>query len=116
MQMAANMPMLIMTDPPRDTRLRSLVNRAFTPRRVDALEGRIREIATQLIDDIVDRASCDLVADLTGPLPTITKAPARPHLRREVARPGGTCRRRHLRDTESSYSRSEPWTPYPEAG
>ena len=55
MQMAGNMPMLIMTDPPRHTRLRSLVNRAFTPRRVNALEGRIREIATRLIDDIVDR-------------------------------------------------------------
>ncbi len=74
-QMAANMlQSLIMTDPPRHTRLRSLVNRAFTPRRINALEGRIREIATQLIDDIVDRGSCDLVADLTGPLPTITIA------------------------------------------
>ncbi len=73
-EMAATMQSLIMTDPPRHTRLRSLVNRAFTPRRISALEGRIREIATQLIDEIVDRASCDLVADLTGPLPTITIA------------------------------------------
>ena len=36
--MAGNMPVLIMTDPPRHRRLRSLVNRAFTPRRINALD------------------------------------------------------------------------------
>ncbi len=40
---------LIGTDPPRHTRLRKIVNRAFTPRRIAALEPRIREIASELV-------------------------------------------------------------------
>ena len=68
------MPTLIMTDPPRHTLLRSLVNRAFTPRRIADLEGRIREIATRLIDEFIEREQCDLVADLSAPLPTIVIA------------------------------------------
>ena len=38
------------TDPPEHTRFRSLVARSFTPRRVAALEERIREITVQRLD------------------------------------------------------------------
>jgi cytochrome P450 len=67
-------PMLIMLDPPRHTRMRALVSRAFTPRRIAALEPRIRAIATALIDGFRARKEADLVADFAAPLPTIVIA------------------------------------------
>lgn len=60
---------IINTDPPDHTYIRNLVNRAFTPRMVSAMEPRIREITTQLLDAVVDGGSMDLVADLAMPLP-----------------------------------------------
>ena len=47
-------PSMIGTDPPVHTRLRSLVNKAFTPRIVSRLEPRLREVADQLMDDALD--------------------------------------------------------------
>jgi cytochrome P450 len=59
---------LTQLDPPRHTKLRKLVNQAFTPRVVAALEPRIRTIATALLDAAApDRI--DLVADFAYPLP-----------------------------------------------
>ncbi|MCL6452593.1 MAG: cytochrome P450 [Alicyclobacillus sp.] len=65
---------LITTDPPRHTQLRALVNRAFTPRAVAALEGRIEAIANALMDRVVDTGEIDLVRDFTYPLPVIVIA------------------------------------------
>jgi cytochrome P450 len=45
------------------------VNRGFTPRRIAALEARIREIATGLACRLGDRGECDLIADFAAPLP-----------------------------------------------
>jgi cytochrome P450 len=56
-------------DPPRHTSMRRLVSRAFTPRRVAALEPRIREIAGRYIDAALQRGSFDFVADLAAVLP-----------------------------------------------
>jgi cytochrome P450 len=67
-------PMLIMMDGPRHTRMRGIVSRAFTPRRVAGLESRIREIARELLDAWPDREDPDLVRDLSAPLPTIVIA------------------------------------------
>jgi cholest-4-en-3-one 26-monooxygenase len=65
----ADLPMLINLDPPIHTKMRLLVNKGFTPRRVGALEGRIRAI----VDDVVERASAkgtfDLVTDVAVELP-----------------------------------------------
>ncbi len=68
------MPQMIYMDPPRHTALRSLVSRAFTPRRVADLEGRIREVARGLLDDITARGSCDLVHSFAAPLPSTVMA------------------------------------------
>ena len=69
----SDVPMLIMMDPPRHTQLRTLVSRAFTPRRIAELEPRIREIARELIDSFEgDRV--DLVGDFAAQLPTIVIA------------------------------------------
>lgn len=56
-------------DPPRHTRMRGLVSRGFTPRRVAELEPRVRQIAAAYIDRFVEKGSCDFVAELAGRLP-----------------------------------------------
>lgn len=56
-------------DPPRQTRMRALVSRGFTPRRVAALEPRVREIALLHLDAIRDAGRCDFIADFAGKLP-----------------------------------------------
>jgi cytochrome P450 len=61
--------MLIAVDPPHHTRLRRLVNRGFTPRRIGLLEPRVREIARECVDKVVSRGEMDLVRDLAIPLP-----------------------------------------------
>ena len=61
-------------DPPDHTRLRSLVNKAFTPRIVRQLEPRLREVAHELLDDALARREVDLVQALTYPLPVIAIA------------------------------------------
>ena len=67
-QAAATMSFLAM-DPPRHTRMRALVSRAFTARRVAELEPRIREIATEHIDAFIDGHACDIIRDFAGKLP-----------------------------------------------
>ncbi len=67
-------PMMLGSDPPRHTRLRSLVSQAFTPRMVEALEPRIREIARELLEPAIEAGECDLVAALAYPLPVIVIA------------------------------------------
>jgi|CXWL01.1.fsa_nt_gi cytochrome P450 len=60
---------IINTDPPDHTYLRNLINRAFTPRMVTAMEPRIREITSALLDNVIDEGRMDLVRDLAIPLP-----------------------------------------------
>ena len=62
---------MIFMDPPEHTRLRSLVSRAFTPRRVGSLEDRIRELAAGLLDAQAGRASFDYVVDFAAVLPSM---------------------------------------------
>lgn len=60
----------IAMDPPRHGRMRGLVSRAFTPRRVDGLEPRIRELARRHLDRaLAGGTTFDLIADLAGRLP-----------------------------------------------
>jgi cytochrome P450 len=65
---AATMSFLAM-DPPRHTRMRGLVSRAFTPRRVSDLEPRVRALARHYIDEIIEKGRCDFVAEFAGKLP-----------------------------------------------
>ncbi|GIW18945.1 cytochrome P450 [Tepidiforma sp.] len=67
-------PMMLSSDPPRHTRLRSLVSQAFTPRMVEQLEPRIREITRELLEPALEAGECDLVAALAYPLPVIVIA------------------------------------------
>ncbi|MEI7593623.1 MAG: cytochrome P450 [Actinomycetes bacterium] len=56
-------------DPPRHGRMRSLVSRGFTPRRVADLEPRIRALTLRHLEPALDGASFDFVGDLAGKLP-----------------------------------------------
>src|SRR5215469_2612374 len=59
------------SDPPTQTRLRRLVSRDFTPRRIRELEPRIREIAKGLVDAVEGKGEFDVMADLANPLPVM---------------------------------------------
>jgi cytochrome P450 len=59
---------LIQDDPPRHTRFRRIVNKAFTLKRVEALEPWITKIADELLDHIGNQEA-DMVDAFTVPLP-----------------------------------------------
>jgi cytochrome P450 len=62
----------IFFDPPRHTKLRALIAKAFTPRVVANLEPRIRELSRQLLDQTIERGEVgevDLAASFSVPLP-----------------------------------------------
>jgi cytochrome P450 len=61
-------------DPPRHDQLRSLVSKAFTPRAIAALEGRIGELTEELLDRTGERTRIELVSELAYPLPVIVIA------------------------------------------
>jgi cytochrome P450 len=65
---------LLMTDPPAHTRLRRLVNKAFTPRVVEGLRGRIQALVDELLDRVAAQRAMELVHDLAYPLPVIVIA------------------------------------------
>ena len=65
---------MLMLDPPDHTRLRALVNKAFTPRAVAALEPRIRENLAALLDEIADPSAFDLMESVARPLPVFVIA------------------------------------------
>jgi len=61
-------PFLFM-DPPDHTRLRGLVNKAFTPRVVEQLRPRIQQIVDECIAAAATKGEMDVIADLAYPLP-----------------------------------------------
>ncbi|NHC15840.1 cytochrome P450 [Motilibacter deserti] len=95
------------TEPPDHTRLRRLVAKAFTPRRVEGMRASIDATARQLVDDLVDAGSDGSVVDLkpvvAEPLPVSVIAdllgvpPADRHLLRPWSQ--DMCRMYELRPT-----------------
>ncbi|MEU0391707.1 cytochrome P450 [Streptomyces sp. NPDC006208] len=60
---------MLSADAPRHTRLRKLVAREFTMRRVEQLAPRVQEITDQLLDAMLPAGKADLVDALSFPLP-----------------------------------------------
>jgi cytochrome P450 len=56
-------------DPPDHTRLRRLVSKAFTPRRVEGLVPRVQALVDGMLDAVSARGDMDVIADLAFPLP-----------------------------------------------
>ena len=65
---------MLTMDPPRHTKLRSLVSKGFTPRQVAKLNNHIADMARQIVDDVVERGECDFVNDIAGALPSFVIA------------------------------------------
>jgi len=69
----ANIPMppgvLIFEDPPVHTVHRGLLSRVFTPRKVNALEPKVRRFCADSLDPLVGTGRFDFVADLGAPMP-----------------------------------------------
>jgi cytochrome P450 len=63
--------LMIFQDPPEHTRLRAMVSRAFTPRRVSALEAHIRGLCAELLAPWQDGADYDFVVDFGAVLPSM---------------------------------------------
>jgi cytochrome P450 len=61
----------LLMDPPEHTRLRGLVQRAFTPQRSEALRPRIESIAATLLEPLSNGAPFDVVTDFAMPLPIV---------------------------------------------
>ena len=64
-------PSMLFRDPPDHTRLRGLVTKAFTAKRIDDLLPRMQQIVDALLDAAFERGEMDVVADLAYPLPVI---------------------------------------------
>jgi cytochrome P450 family 142 subfamily A polypeptide 1 len=64
-------PMLIDLDDPEHRRRRQLVSEGFTPRRVRALEPKVRAVVDRLIDQVCENGECDFVWDLAAWLPLV---------------------------------------------
>ena len=56
-------------DPPKHTRMRSLVGKGFTPTKVNAMEERIREITLQHLEPALERGTFDFIEDFAGKVP-----------------------------------------------
>ena len=65
---------MLLMDPPDHTRVRGLVSKAFTPRRVAELRPRVEAIVTALLDAVDGAGSFDLIDAVAAPLPAIVIA------------------------------------------
>ncbi len=64
-------PMMIMMDPPKHDVMRKVVNRVYTPRRVGAMEARIRELCSAYLDPLIGAGGFDYVTDFGARLPVM---------------------------------------------
>jgi cytochrome P450 len=62
--------MMLNMDPPRHTRLRALVNKGFTPRRVADLGARVVDLADRIVETAASRGAFDFVTEVAGELPS----------------------------------------------
>ncbi|MEX1022126.1 MAG: cytochrome P450 [Dehalococcoidia bacterium] len=60
---------IITMDPPRHVQMRRLVNKGFTPRAVNAMEPKIRQLTNEILDDLGDRTEGDFVLEVSSQLP-----------------------------------------------
>ena len=62
--------MMLMCDPPHQTQLRRIVSGAFTPKAARGMKPRVERLATEIVDEVIERGECDFVADVAGELPS----------------------------------------------
>ena len=62
---------MLQSDPPSHTRMRGLVNKAFTPHMVENMRARIQYLVDGMLDDVQGNSGMDVLADLAIPMPGI---------------------------------------------
>lgn len=62
---------MIGMDAPEHTRNRRMINRGFTPRRIEAMEGHLRDLTRGIVDDIADKGRVDFVSEVAAELPLL---------------------------------------------
>ena len=60
---------MVNMDPPKHTRIRSLVSKGFHPKTITAMEPHIRDIARHIVDGVAARGECDFVTEVSALLP-----------------------------------------------
>ncbi len=65
---------MLFLDPPDHTRLRGLVNKAFTPRVVEGMRQQVHETVDELLDAVQERTEMDMIGDFAYPLPVVVIA------------------------------------------
>ncbi len=60
---------MVMTDPPKHTRYRLLVNKGFTPRMIGLIEAHLAYRAELIVDSVIERGECEFVTELAAELP-----------------------------------------------
>jgi cytochrome P450 len=60
---------MINMDDPRHARLRRIVSRGFTPRRIRRAEEEVKRAAREIVDRVIDKGKCDFVTEIAAPLP-----------------------------------------------
>jgi cytochrome P450 len=60
---------MIVMDDPRHARLRRIVSKGFTPAMLKQVEGNVETAAAKIIDDVIEKGSCDFVSEIAAALP-----------------------------------------------
>ena len=68
--LAGSRLMMLYMDPPDHTRYRLFVNKGFTPRGASGRTERISDLASRIVDAIIEQGECDLVTALAGEMPS----------------------------------------------
>jgi cytochrome P450 len=99
---------MLFSDPPTHTRLRRLVSRDFTPRRIREMEPRIREITNRLVEAAARKGELEVMTGIANPLPVMVIA--------EMlgVPPEHYEQFKHWSDTVVSGDNTLPGTPLPE--
>lgn len=62
--------MMLMMDPPEHTAYRKLISREFTQGPANKYNARIKQLAAQIVDAVIEQGECDFVADIAGEMPS----------------------------------------------
>jgi cytochrome P450 len=102
------LPMMITMDPPRHGQLRSIVSKAFTPRRIAELESSVLAVVDGLIDALAEGETRDFAAEVAVPLPSAIMAQLLgvPDSARDEFRQLSTHVIKNDSDDEASYQRA----------
>ncbi|MFT5100774.1 MAG: cytochrome P450 [Candidatus Azotimanducaceae bacterium] len=66
--------MMLMMDPLEHTAYRKLISREFTQGPANKYKVRIKQLATEIVDAIIDKGECDFVANVAGEMPSLVIA------------------------------------------